>query len=342
MTTLQFNERQVGNTDLSITTLGIGGAPFGNNLKEAETASVHRAIAAAYDVGIRYFDTAPFYGFGLSERRMGDALRGYDDIVLSTKVGRLIAPGLNDDPDAANWPGALRFHQVYDYGYDAVMRSVEDSYQRLGIDRIDILYLHDIGEFTHGAKANAPLFKDAMSGGYKALDELRRNGEIKAIGLGVNEAEVCIQALDHGQWDMFLLAGRYTLLEQGPLETLFPGCEKAGTTITIGGPFNSGILAGGKTFNYEVAPKDVVERVNMLQEICDDHAVPMGAAALQFPLGNPIVTSVVPGPRSDEDARGIIDWVNHEIPMAFWSDLRARNLLHADAPVPAGNPFLAG
>jgi D-threo-aldose 1-dehydrogenase len=214
------------------------------------------------------------------------------------------------------------------------MRSYEDSLQRMGLSRIDILLLHDIGAMQHGEEANRAYFKDAMTGGYKALDELRSSGDIKAIGLGVNEKEVCLQAMEHGDWDAFLLAGRYTLLEQDPLGDLFPACEKAGTSIILGGPFNSGILAGGENWNYAQAPAHVVEKVRQIRAVCDAHGVPLPAAALQFPLGSSLVSSVIPGPRTQLDMQQILGWFSMKIPASLWTDLQAAELVREDAPLP--------
>ena len=258
--------------------------------------------------------------------------------MLSTKAGRLLRPGAAPESDARDWPGALPFTPVYDYSYEGVMRSFEDSFQRLGLPRIDILLLHDIGEMQHGAEANRALFDDAMTGGYRALDELRRAGDIRGIGLGVNEREVCLAAMAHGDWDCFLLAGRYTLLEQDPLDDLFPACEKAGTGIILGGPYNSGILVGGSTWNYAEAPPEVVERVRRIEAVCASHDVPLPAAALQFPLGSKLVASVIPGPRSRAEARQNVAWFRTDIPASLWSDLADEGLLHEAAPLPGESP----
>jgi D-threo-aldose 1-dehydrogenase len=233
----------------------------------------------------------------------------------------------------------LPFHPVYDYTYDGVMRSFEHSLQRLGLDRVDILLVHDIGEMQHGAEDNARYFSDLATGGYRALEELKSAGQIDAIGLGVNETEVCLRALDIGDWDAFLVAGRYTLLEQTPLDALFPACEAAGTTIICGGPFNSGVLVGGEMWNYARAPEDIAERVAKLKSIAADHGVPLPAAALQFPLGHAIVSSVIPGSRSADEFKEILEWAVHKIPADFWAELRASGHLHPEAPVPDGNPY---
>ena len=330
----EFATRTIGKTSLAVTELGLGCAAMAGNHRAVADEDIAGAIDEALKHNIRYVDTAPFYGFGRSEHFVGAGLRHQDDYVLSTKAGRLLAPGYPTDSVADEWPGSFPFHQVYDYSYDGVMRSFEDSLQRMGVSRIDILLLHDIGEMQHGETDNKRLFADAMSGGYKALDELRSAGDISAIGLGVNEREVCIQAMEHGRWDAFLLAGRYTLLEQTPLDDLFPACEKAGTSIILGGPFNSGILVGGDTWNYAKAPEEVVTRVKAIARICESHKVPLPAAALQFPLGSSLVSSVIPGPRSRADMKQIIDWFTLNIPAALWSDLKSAGLLHENAPLP--------
>lgn len=334
---ISYPTRRLAVSDIDLPVLGFGGAPLGGLLTANDTAETQDLLPEVLAAGYRYVDTAPFYGFGKSERMIGDLLRGRD-YVLSTKVGRLLKPGLPADPAAMGWPDPLPFHPVFDYSYDAIMRSFEDSQQRLGLDRIDMLFLHDIGEMTHG-NDNVHHFATLRDSGYRALDELRRTGDVKAIGLGVNEVQVCRDALTIGDWDVFLLAGRYTLLEQYPLDDLFPECAAAQTDIIIGGPYNSGILVGGTTWNYGAAPQDVITRVNALRTCADRHNVPLPAAALQFPLGHPLVVSVIPGLRSRAELAQTLDWVMTDIPTAFWHDLQAESLLHPDAPIPAQNPY---
>ncbi len=331
---MHFNKRKIGKSNLEVSVLGLGTAAMAGNHRIVSEADHRGALETGMHNGVSYVDTAPFYGFGRSEHFAGDALRNRNDWVLSTKAGRLLEPGPAPKDEAVDWPGSFPFKPVYDYSYDGVMRSYEMSLQRLGLDRIDILLLHDIGEMQHGSAGNAVHFRDAMSGGYKALDELRRAGDITAIGLGVNEREVCIESMKHGDWDAFLLAGRYTLLEQKPLDDLLPACEKAGASIILGGPFNSGILAGGETWNYALAPANIREKVAGITAICNDHSVPLAAAALQFPLGHPLVSSVIPGPRSPQEMSTILDWFAIEIPGSLWSDLRSAGLLHEAAPLP--------
>ena len=219
------------------------------------------------------------------------------------------------------------------------MRSFDASLHRLGLDRIDILLAHDIGEMQHGVEDNARHFADLKNGGYKALEELRSSGRVSAIGLGVNENEVCLSALEIGQWDVFLLAGRYTLLEQTALDELFPKCQTAGTSIICGGPFNSGILVGRETWNYAIAPLHVAAQVKKLNIIAAEYNVPLSAAALQFPLGHALVSSVIPGTRSAAEFDQILEWTSLSIPEEFWTTMRSQGLLHQDAPIPQGNPY---
>ena len=327
-------QRQVGQTGLMIDTLGLGGAPLGGNFVDLENDQAAALIKAARDAGIGYFDTAPWYGFGRSERVMGDMLRG-TEYILSDKVGRLLKPGAVENPMDFGMIDPLPFNVVYDYSYDGIMRAFEDNLQRLGLDRIDILLVHDIGEMQHGAE-NARHFGDLTASGYRALEELRRSGQVKAIGLGVNENAVCEAALGMGDWDVFLLAGRYTLLEQTPLDALLPACAAAGTTVICGGPFNSGVLVGREMWNYAKAPEDVIVKARALSGVAEAHGVPLPAAALQFPLGHEVVTSVIPGPRNAEELRQIVDWFETPIPDAFWTALRDKGLIDERAPVPAG------
>lgn len=329
-----MEQRQVGQTGLMIDTLGLGCAPLGGNFVDLDRGQAADLINAAKAGGIGYFDTAPWYGFGRSERVVGDCLRG-GDYVLSDKVGRLLAPGAVENPMDFGMIDPLPFHVVYDYSHDGIMRAFEDNLQRLGLDRIDILLAHDIGVMQHGDD-NARHFRDLAEGGYRAMDELRAAGLVKAIGLGVNENAVCMDALGIGRWDVFLLAGRYTLLEQTPLDDLFPACAEAGTTIICGGPFNSGVLVGREMWNYAKAPEKVLTRVRALADEADAHGVPLAAAALQFPLGHDLVTSVIPGPRSAGELAQILDWFDTPIPADFWAALASKELIDPRAPLPGG------
>lgn len=334
---MTFTTRRIGLTDLNVPTLGFGGAPLGGLFNAINGPEAAETLTEAMGHGLTYVDTAPFYGFGRSERMVGDILRA-KTYVLSTKVGRLLAPGAAPDPAAMGWPDALPFHPVYDYSYDAIMRSFDDSLQRLGLDRIDILYVHDIGTQTHGAD-NVPHFKALENSGYRALEELRSSGRIKAIGLGVNEAQICMDALTIGDWDVFLLAGRYTLLEQDPLLNLLPACQENNVSIVAGGPFNSGILVGGDTWNYGAAPDHVLSKVRQLSAVCQEFNIALPAAALQFPLGHASVASVIPGLRNRKELSDTLRWSKEVIPGEFWQVLKDKNLLHPDSPPPMGNPF---
>jgi D-threo-aldose 1-dehydrogenase len=333
-----MKKRKIGQTDIEVDVLGVGGAPFGGNFATLGRSEAVGVLQTAFEAGLSFVDTAPFYGFGRSERVVGDMLRDRS-YVLSTKVGRLLVPGACPNPMNFGMIDPLPFHPVYDYTYEGVMRSFEASQHRLGLDHIDLLLVHDIGEFQHGEEENNRHFGDLVNSGYRALEELKSSGQIGAIGLGVNENEACLSALEIGQWDVFLLAGRYTLLEQSALDALFPACQAAGTTIICGGPFNSGILVGRETWNYAKAPENIVERVDKLKAVTADHNVALPAAALQFPLAHPVVSSIIPGSRSASEFKGILDWAAADIPAQFWSDLRAENLLHPDAPLPHGNPY---
>ena len=329
-----MERRQVGQTGLMIDTLGLGGAPLGGNFIDLDYRQAAELIETAKQAGIGYFDTAPWYGFGRSERVMGDLLR-HTDYILSDKVGRLLKPGPVENPSEFGMVDPLPFHVVYDYSYDGIMRAFEDNLQRLGLDRIDILLAHDIGKFTHGDE-NERHFRDLAKGGCRAMEELRKAGHVKAIGLGVNENEVCMDALGIGSWDVFLLAGRYTLLEQTPLAELFPACRAAGTSIICGGPFNSGVLVGREMWNYAKAPAEVVDKVRSIGAVADEHGVALPAAALQFPLANDIITSVIPGPRDAVEMTQILDWFSMKIPGDFWTALKSAGLMEPDAPLPAG------
>ncbi len=325
--------------------LGLGCASLWNLYHAIGEDDARATVDAAWDVGMRYFDTAPYYGLGLSERRLGDALRDKPraQYRLSTKVGRLLDP--DSQPDLAverhGFVTSMPFKVRYDYSYDGVMRSWEASLQRLGLARVDILLVHDIGEVVHGTE-NARHFADLADSGYRALEELRRNGDIAAIGLGVNEWEVCAQAMTIGQFDCFLLAGRYTLLEQEPLHAFLPQCQSHGASIILGGVYNSGILAtgtrqgGAMHYNYEPAPSQIIERVARIEAVCNGHDVTLAAAALQFPLAHPAVASVIPGLDSARHVEQTVELWRETIPDAFWQQLKDEGLLDRGAPVPAG------
>jgi D-threo-aldose 1-dehydrogenase len=330
-----FEKRKIGRTSLEVTVLGLGCATLGGSRVGVSCEEAEAVVRAAWAAGVRYIDAAPYYGFGQAERCVGDAMRGEprDEWVLSTKVGRLLRP--RPTPvETGEIRHPMPFDAVYDYSYDGIMRSFEDSLQRLGLVRIDILYVHDIGAMQHGGEAHPKLMRTLRDGGYRALEELRSAGTVRAIGIGVNEREVLLEALEWGDWDAFLLAGRYTLLEQAPLDDLLPKCLKAGTSVVVGGPLNSGILAGRDTWNYKTAPPEVVARVNAIKAVCDSHRVPLAAAALQFPLAHPAVAAIIPGPRNVDEFHANLKLLQHPIPARLWADLRDAGLLHPGAPTP--------
>lgn len=335
--------RRLGRSDLALSRLGFGAAPIGNLYRPLSETEALSAVQAAWSEGIGYFDTAPHYGFGLSESRLGRGLAqaGATDAVVSTKVGRLLQ-SIDQVAAAGTRHGfaeAPALEPVFDYSYDGVMRSLEASLQRLGRDSVDILWAHDLGEVTHGAE-HPSRWREFMNGGYRAMAELRASGVVKAIGLGANEWQICAQALAEGEFDGFLLAGRYTLLEQGALEEFLPLCAHRGASVVLGGPFNSGILATGVSgsgphhYNYEPAPVEVVARVEQIERICGEFKVPMAAAALQFPAAHPQICTVLAGLASDAEVTRAVNMMSWPLPAALWQALRDARLIHPDAPVP--------
>ncbi|MGN7981225.1 aldo/keto reductase [Burkholderia sp. 22313] len=321
---------------LAMTTLGFGCSQLGGLYKPMSTSDAHALVDWAWDAGIRYFDTAPFYGYTLSERRVGQSLqaRARKDYVLSTKVGRLMRPDDTVQAGDDGWAHPLPFRPRFDYTFDGIMRSYEDSQQRLGMPAIDILYVHDIGAATHG-DLHAHYWKQLThGGGFRALAELRDSHAISAIGLGVNEWEVAVDSMQEADLDVILLAGRYTLLEQEALAPLLDRCARGDVRIVAGGVFNSGVLVGNGKFNYADAPADVVRKVARLADVCARFDVPLAAAALQFPLAHPAVVSCVVGARSIEQLHKNIAWLETPLPPELWTTLQHDGLIDASAPVP--------
>ncbi len=321
---------------LSVTALGLGGAQIGGLYHPTSAAEAAELMNGAWQMGVRYFDTAPYYGYTRSEHRVGEALcdRPRHEFVLSTKVGRLLIPDARVSPGDDGWADPLPFRPRYDYTHAGIMRSYEDSRQRLGMQRIDILFVHDIGSMTHGEAHPHYWSQLTTGGGFRALEELRDAGQTAAIGLGVNEWQVVHAAMQEASIDCTLLAGRYTLLEQSCLAPFLDDCVRQGTSIVIGGAFNSGILAGSDKFNYADAPVEVVQRVRALAAVCEEFGVPLPAAALQFPMAHPAVVSCLAGARNLAQLRQNIAWFERSIPAELWSTLRARGLLDAAAPLP--------
>lgn len=332
--------RQLPRSEIKLTALGMGCAIIGGLYQPTSEEDARAAVDGAWQLGLRYFDTAPYYGFTLSEHRLGAALRERPrhEYVLSTKVGRLMRPDAGVRPGDSGWAAPLPFRPVYDYSYDGIMRSHEDSLQRLGLAHIDILFVHDIGRATHGhGDMHEHYWRQLTAGGgFKALDALRAGGQVAAIGLGVNEWEIVRDSMQEIDLDCTLLAGRYTLLEQTSLAPLLDACARAGNAIVVGGPFNSGVLVGNRKFNYADAPAGIIARVEQLEAVCGEFGVPLPAAALQFPMAHPAVVSCIPGGRDVEQLRQNAVWFEQPIPAELWSALKERGLLDRDAPVPAG------
>ncbi len=333
-------KRKFGRVDLEVTAFGFGTAPIGNIFREIDEETSDAMIQHAWDSGVRYYDTAPMYGHGLSELRTGHALRWKkrDDLVLSSKVGRKLVPAKRETIDFAPWTNAAPFVMEFDYTYDGTMRAFEDSLQRLALERMDICFIHDIDVFTRGTE-QPEVFKQAMDGSWRALEKLRDEGVVKAIGVGVNEWEVCHEALKQRDFDCFLLAGRYTLLEQEALNEFLPLCVERGAAVVVGGGFNSGILATGAKegakYNYAPAPADIMDKVRKIEAVCAEHDVPLPAAALQFVVAHPAIPSFIAGTRTVDQLAQNLAWFSHSIPAQFWSDLKTQGLLRDDAPTPA-------
>ncbi|WP_415145989.1 aldo/keto reductase [Limimaricola cinnabarinus] len=328
--------------------LGFGGAPLGNLYRKIEERAAQETLDAAWAAGIRYFDTAPQYGLGRSEMRMAEALRRFDpdQVTLSTKVGRLLIDCAPEEVTPEAFVDVPQKRIVFDYTHDGIMRSFEDSIARLGTDRIDMLFLHDLDAGTHGQAGEDENLRQLFSeGGYRALTDLRDAGRISAIGAGVNAWQICERLLGEAEFDGFLLAGRYTLLEQTALDSFLPLCERRDVGIILGGPYNSGILAigaaPGARYDYAPAPEAVLERVRRIETVCTAHATPLIAVALQFPLAHAAVRSVIPGASSADEVRRNVEILQTPVPPALWSDLKGEGLIRADAPVPEETPHAA-
>ena len=335
--------RRVGKTRLEVTTLGLGGAPMGGFRATISDAEAVALTDTAYELGVRYFDTSPFYGYGRSELRMGAALRERprESYVLSTKVGRVLHPLKPGEKPPADFRenGLPGFAPVFDYSYDGVMRSLEHSHLRLGLAKIDIALIHDVDFWT--VKDRAILdqrFKTVMDGGFKALDELRRAGIIGAIGVGINESDTSLRFIQAGDFDCMLLAGRYTLLEQGGLEAFLPECVKRNVSVILGGPYNSGILTGGvtdaATHDYAQAPAPLIDKARRIEAVCRRHGVALGAAAMQFPLFHPALCAVIPGALSTAEVKQNVERMSAKSPAELWSELKREQLLDPAAPTP--------
>jgi D-threo-aldose 1-dehydrogenase len=324
---------RLARTGLRVTRIGLGTAALGGLYAAVDEEQAVATVRRAYDAGIRFFDTAPLYGHGLAERRVGLALSDVPgDVVLATKVGRLLradAPPKRSRLSGGfeRWPAAPAVNPVFDFSYDGVLRSVEESLERLGFDRVDVLHIHDPDEHAD----------EALDGAYRALDRLRSDGTVSAIGAGMNQAEMLVRFARAVEFDCFLLAGRYTLLDQTALRELLPLCREQGIAVILGGVYNSGILAGprrGATFDYAPAPPELVERARRLEALCGRRGAELKAAALQFPLAHPAVTSLLVGARSPEELDEDLALLRTPLPPELWDDLRRERLLPEDAPTP--------
>lgn len=330
-----------GTGGLAFTELGFGTAPLGNLYRAISDETAHQILEQAWAAGVRYYDTAPLYGLGLSETRLNRFLRHKprNEYVLSTKIGRLLRAATEETRDGhGKWFDVPARNEVYDYSYDGVMRSLEFSLERLGVDHVDILFAHDLDVFNHGTQdALDAKLSELMQGGYKALLSLREQGVISAFGAGVNEWQPCEWLTERGDFDIFLLAGRYTLLEQEALNSFLPLAESRGIGIVIGGPYNSGILASGPNpgafYNYEAAPQSIIDRVTRIETVCLRHGVRLVDAAFQFCLRHPTVVSVIPGGQGTAEMESNVKAAQAEVPAALWDDLKTQGLLRPDAPV---------
>ncbi|MBX4862899.1 aldo/keto reductase [Rhizobium sophorae] len=307
--------------------LGFGASGIGTLYRDVSEAQAAEVLAEAYDGGMRYFDSAPLYGHGLSEHRLGSFLRTIDrkTVTVSTKVGRYLVPPYGETVNYGLWASPLRLKPVFDYSYAGTMRSLEQSASRLGIADFDLIYIHDVDRFTHG-DAYERRFNEAIEGCYRALDDLRKAGHVKAIGVGVNESDVATRFIRVGTFDAVMMAGRYTLLDRGAEVDLLPEAKRQGVEIVVAGVFNSGILAAGPassgtTFDYGAPPQVVVARAKAIEEVCNGHGVPLQAAAIQFPFRDPQVSAAVLGMSRPERIAQNLGWAKFPIPDALWIDV---------------------
>ena len=340
----QLKKRRVGKTQLVVTELGLGGTPLGNMYRAMDAESATATVHAAADAGVRYFDTAPVYGFGLSETRLGIGVAALprEEIVISSKVGYTLVAIDPADQKPGLWDKPPPMRADFDFSRDAVLRSVEQSLKRLGTSHVDMLAIHDPDEAVDVGAGVDPYsrsnFREAMEGAYPALADLRSQGVIKAIGVGINQWQMLCDFAEAGDFDYFLMAGRYTLLDQDSMARLLPLCEKRAISLIIGGPYNSGILAtgavSGATYDYRPAAPEVMERTRRIEAVCARHDVALQAAALQFPLHNPLVASIIPGARSIVEVAANLAFLQQPISVDFWAELKAEQLINGAAPVP--------
>lgn len=332
------SRRTLARAPLAVPTLGFGAAAIGNLYAAVTDEAAGAAVEEAYRLGIRLFDTAPYYGYGLSEQRLGYALASLhaDDALISTKVGRLIVPGAQGEPSGDGFAVSGR-RAIFDYSRGGIIRSFESSLRRLRRGSVDILLLHDIGRETHGAR-HEEMLQLALDEALPAMAQLKASGACRAIGIGVNEQQACLEVMTRFDLDCILLAGRYTLLEQQAGAQVLAEAARRGVGILVGGPFNSGLLANpqapGATYNYQPADEEVLQRARAIYEVCAAEGVDVGAAALQFPLAHSAVVSVIAGMRSPAEVSSAVARSRASIPASLWRKLREADLLTVGAPTP--------
>lgn len=338
---MQIPTRQIGQTSLSVTEIGFGGAPLGNLFEDVAEAKAQETLQAAWNANIRYFDTAPFYGYGQSEHRLGHFLRQQprSEFAISTKVGRVLKATRHLDTfDKGGWIGGLPFEYHFDYSYDGIMRSYEDSLQRLGLHAVDLLLIHDLDTFFFNDDQVTAHLTQLYTSGWRALEELRSSNQITGIGAGLNKLGMIPRFLDMMPLDFFIVAMPYTLLDQDALDIEFPKCAEHGASVVIGSVFASGILATGPVegagYAYAPASEKILNKTRHIQNICQSHNVPLPAAAIQFPLAHPQVSAIIPGAHKPEFIQSNMQNYQHPIPTDLWAELKAENLLHQDAPTP--------
>ena len=319
---------EIGSTGLRITRLGIGGAPIGSLFRTVTDEDAVATVRRGLELGLNYIDTAPLYGHGVSETRLGRALPYIprDSFILSTKVGRVLKP-VDVTPSSPHFQSLPKMDPVFDYSRDGILRSLEESLKRLNLDRVDIAYIHDADDH----------WEQAIGEAYPTLVDLRSQGVVQAIGVGMNQWEMEARFAREGDFDCFLLAGRYTLLDQSSLAELMPVCQEKNVSLVLGGPYNSGILASElgprATYNYETAPPEIIEKARRIKAVCDRHAVPLKAAALQFGLFHPTVAATIPGPRSVAEVEENFRMAGHTIPTDLWAELKHEGLIDPLAPI---------
>jgi D-threo-aldose 1-dehydrogenase len=337
-----FATRKLGRSNVKLPQFGFGGAPVGDLFVKLGDADAEATLAAAWDAGVRYYDTAPWYGRGQSEHRIGRALyrRPRSETVISTKVGRILRAPIDLDAfDRGIWAGGLDFDIRWDYSYDGIMRAYEDSLQRLSMNRIDILIIHDLDWWHHKTDAKVDAYLTQLStSGFRALEELKQHGLIGAIGAGINELGMMPRFLNVVDLDFFMLALRYTLGEHDSLEREIPLCAERGVGFVIAAVFSSGLYATGPVpgakYNYADATPEQLERARKIEAVCKRHGVPLAAAALQFPMQHPLVASVIPGAFKPEHVRANLTLMRHDIPNDLWRELKHEGLIRKDAPIP--------